>query len=392
MNGAIYSPASTTQPYLGNGRALTLSGANQSYIVSAPFLNLAYTSFTIEAWIYSTNVTGDRGIFGQCACSTCSNQCLFFLVRGDRLYAGFTLNDLSGSTAIAMNTWYHVAFVYNFAAKQQIWYLNGVQDSIASNAQPYQGTNGSIQIGAALVYSGTCYFTGYIDNVKLITRAKSSTEILYDASVTAYYSFDLSSLNYDNGPNGLNGLLINTAVVSGRVNQAMSFSGSSSYFQAYGFYQFIYSISNQPFSISLWLNPSAVSSSTIIQVTQQQSSGSCFSFMGITSPAGVTGQLMVEGYGWPVIYGPFLTINTWTHVSLTYSLANGMIMYINGVLFGSTGPSAFSTSGWITWLQIGTNFPCGGYIPSGNYQGSVDEMYVHSRELTQADISALANP
>jgi hypothetical protein len=392
MNGAIYSPASTIQPYLGNGRALTLSGANQSYVVPAPFFNLAYTSFTVEAWIYITNVTGDRGIFSQCACSTCANQCLYLLVRGDHLYASFTLNDLSGLTAIAMSTWYHIAFVYNYAANQQIWYLNGIQDSIASNAQPYQGTNGFIQIGAALVSSATCYFTGYIDNVKLITLAKSSTEILYDASVTAYYSFDLSSLNYDNGPNGLNGLSINTAVVSGRVKQAMSFSGSSSYFQAYGFYQLVFSIIAQPFSVSLWINPSSATSSTIVQITQQQSTGSCFNFIGITSPAGFTGQLMVQGYAWPTIYGPFLTLNIWTHVSVTYSSVNGMTLYVNGVLFGSTGTSTLSNTGWITWLQIGYNFGCSGNIQNSGYQGSIDEIYVHNRELTQADVSALANP
>jgi hypothetical protein len=394
MNGASYSLASTNQPYLGNGRALTLLAAsNQSYIVSAPFFNLAYTSFTVKAWIYSTNITGDRGIFSQCACSTCLNQCFYLILRSDRLYADFILNGLSGSTTIAINTWYHIAFVYNYATNQQILYVKGVQDAIASNVQPYQGTNASIQIGAAQILFTTYYFNGYIDNVKLTTRAKSSTEILFDASVTAYYSFDVSSLNNDNGPNGLNGLSINTAVVNGRVNQAMHFSGLSSYFQAYGFYQLMYSISNQPFSISLWINPSVVSSSTIVQITQQQSSGPCFNLIGITSTNVLTGQIMVQGCYWPIIYGPFLTVNTWTHVSVTYSSANGMTLYVNGVLFGSTGAFTLCTQTYLTWVQIGYNFAnTGGNVPNGGYQGSVDEVYVHSRELTQADINVLANP
>ena len=172
----------------------------------------------------------------------------------------------------------------------------------------------------------------------------------------------------------------------------MQFSGSSSYLQAYGFYQLDYSISTQPFSISLWLNPSAVTSSAIVQITQQQSSGSCFSLMGITSATGLTGHLMVQGYAWSIIYGPFLTMNTWTHVSLTYSSANGMTLYVNGVLFGSTGTCTFYGTGWITWLQFGSNFACSANVPNGGYQGSIDEIYVHSRELTQADITALANP
>jgi hypothetical protein len=93
-----------------------------------------------------------------------------------------------------------------------------------------------------------------------------------------------------------------------------------------------------------------------------------------------------------LIYGPFLTLNTWTHVSVTYSSANGMTLYVNGVLFGSTGAYGLCIQGYITWLQIGYNFGCGGYAPNAGYQGSIDEVYVHSRELTQADITVLANP
>jgi hypothetical protein len=395
MGGATYSVASTTQPYLANGRALTLSSASQSFLVSTPFLNLTYTSITVEAWIYPTNITGDHGIFSQCTCSTCANQCLVFILRSNHLYVDFNLNGLYGSTTIAINTWYHVAFTYNYATAQQILYVNGVQDAIASNVNPYQGTNASIQIGVALISSAAYYFIGYIDNVKLVTRAKSSTEILFDASVTAYYSFDLSSLNNDNGPNGFYGLAINTITVEGRVNEAIHFSGASSYFQIYGFYQLVYSIlGSNPFSVSFWMNPSAVSSSTIVQVTQQQSSGACYNMIGIISATGLTGQLMVQGYHWPIIYGPFLTTNIWTHVSVTYSITDGMILYINGIFFGSTGSFVLSGTGWITWVQIGFNFVSsgGGNVPNNVYQGSIDEFYVHSRELTQTDVTALANP
>jgi hypothetical protein len=143
---------------------------------------------------------------------------------------GFTLNDLSGSQTLTAFNWYHIAFVYNYQTQQQILYLNGVQDTIKSNAQPYQGTNGSIQIGSTQVFATTNYFNGFIDNLKVTTRAKSSTEILIDASLIAYYSFDLPYPSNNNGPNGLNGTLVNTVTVTGRVNQAMRFTGISSYF------------------------------------------------------------------------------------------------------------------------------------------------------------------
>ena len=396
VNGASYSPLSTTQPYLGNGRALNLvSSLSQSFLISSPFFNLSFTSFTIEAWIYSsTSYTGDNSVFSQCQCPTCANQCLYFLVRGGRLYADFILNDMAGSTILLTSVWYHVAFVYNYETQQQIVYLNGIQDGFKSNADPYQGTNGSIQIGWATAAVAPNYFNGFIDNLRLTTRAKSAAQILSDASLIAYYSFDLPNPTMDNGPNGLHGIAISTATVVGRVNQAMRFTGTSSYFQSYGFYQIGFGVSmNKPFSISMWINPSSVYSSTFLQQSTSQSGGSCLNMIGFYSTNGLAGQLVVQTYGFPTIYGPFIIINTWTHFSWTYSPTNGYTLYINGILFGSTGAYSLLASGVITWLQIGYSFSCtAANINNAGYQGSIDEIYIHNRELTQNDVALLANP
>jgi hypothetical protein len=105
MNGAGYVPYTNTLVYDGNSSALSLTAAsNQSVLVSNPFLNLTYTSFTVEAWIYPTLLTSDRGIFGQCQCSTCANKCFYFNVREGYLYADFIDNYVSGSTALSTNT------------------------------------------------------------------------------------------------------------------------------------------------------------------------------------------------------------------------------------------------------------------------------------------------
>ena len=174
---------------------------------------------------------------------------------------GFSLNDIAGVTTLAVNTWYHVAFVYNYDTMQQIIYLNGVQDRISSSSQPYQGQSGVTQIGVLQsALSQSTYFNGYIDNVRVTTRAKSAAEILNAASLMAYYSFDLPNQLLDSGPNGLHGTQINTALVSGRVNQGMRFTGSSSFFQAYGFYTLGWGVvTGRPFTIAFWVNPESFS-------------------------------------------------------------------------------------------------------------------------------------
>jgi hypothetical protein len=204
-------------------------------------------------------------------------------------------------------------------------YLNGVQDGIKSNAGPYQGINGIIDIGSTNVSLTTNYFNGYIDNVRVTTRAKSAAEILSDASLIAHYSFDLPFSNLDNGPNGLNGISVNTAMTVGRVNQALYFTGSSSYCQAHDFYQAGYV--NKPFSISMWLNPLSTAASTFLQQSTAQSGGSCLNMIGLYSASGLAGQLAAQTYGFPTIYGPYITTNTWTYFSWTYSPTNGFIRF-----------------------------------------------------------------
>ncbi len=405
VNGATYTASSPTQPYVGNGRALSLptpsgSSINSSFLVSS-FFNLSYQSFTVEAWIYATTAySGDNGIFGQCACSTCPNQCLHLIVRSGRLYMGFSLNDLVGTTTLSVNTWYHVAFVYDYAALQQIIYLNGVQESIKSSAQPYQGRSGVILMGASQLLSQTSYFTGYIDNVKVTTRAKTSAEILDGATLMAYYPFDLPNQLQDRGPNGMNGVQRNTALVTGRVNEGLRFTGSNSFFQAYGFYSLAWGVvSNRPFTIALWVNPTTTASSTIVQVSPFQNSSFSpayiMNLIGFWSSGGTNnGQLVTQLYNWPSVFGPFLPLNTWTHVAFTFSTTRGNTQYVNGVSIGSTGAtSSGNVYSYILWLHIGYNFCWSSpYVPCTGYQGSVDEVYIYSRELSQPEIAVLANP
>ena len=361
-------------------------------------MNLSYTSFTIEAWIYYTISTSDRGIFGQCQCSTCTNQCLYLILRSNHLYIGFTLNDLSGSVTLSLSTWYHIAFVYNYQTKQQILYINGVQDSIRSSVQPYQGQSGNITIGSTQVYLTTNFFNGYIDNVIITTRAKSANEILGDASLMAYYSFDLPYQNFDNGPSGLNATSLNTGIVTGRINQAMRFTGTTtSYFQAYGFSNMPYGVlQNKPFSISMWLNPSPIATATIVQAISSFASFYCVNLLSIYSYTGSTGQIQVltPFNGPSILTGPFITQNTWTHVSLTYSYTNGYTLYINGILFGSTGgPVSYSyVTTYFAYLYISYYYSCSNSYINTPYQGSIDEVYIHNRELTQSDVTTLANP
>jgi hypothetical protein len=144
----------------------------------------------------------------------------------------------------------------------------------------------------------------------------------------------------------------------------------------------------------MWINPSLVVSCSFVQISTSQLTSTCTNLIGIYSAvAGSAGQITVQSYYWPTIFGPFVTANVWTHISWTYGSTDGYSLYVNGIRFGTTGAATYSSSGSIMWLQIGFNFICTtSYLANNAYQGSIDEIYVHNRELAASEVYALANP
>jgi hypothetical protein len=303
---------------------------------------------------------------------------------------GFTLDDLLGSTSLTINTWYHVAYVYDYSSQTQYVYIQGVLDNSRTSAGPYKGQNGPILIGSSQLSSSL--FNGYIDNVAITTIAKSAAEILIDGGEVVYFSFDGSSLSEDMGPNKMNGTISNAAAATGKIGQGLAFSGAvSSYLQIYGFYQL--GQSNKAYSFALWIYPYSVAGGVLIQISDYQNqSGWCYSSMGLD----YLGQIVMVVYNGnvPTIVGSILSARTWTHLALTYSQTDGLRMYINGTLWGTTGSITWASSGQIDWLSIGSYVTsyCGtGTIFSVPFQGVIDEFYAYRRELNASEVVTLAS-
>ncbi|CAF4472215.1 unnamed protein product, partial [Rotaria sp. Silwood2] len=381
----------------------SLSVSSQRFTVSSYF-NMSYRSFTVEAWIYPTTVSGDNTIFSQCACITCTNQCLTLILRGGRLYMSFGFNDLQGTTQLTASVWYHVAFVYNYATSQQIIYLDGVQDGVRTSTQPYQGQNGSIIIGAQ---STSYYYFGYIDNLALTTRAKSASEISDDATLMFYYSFDLPNPFYGN----LLSLFNNTAywnyftsysnylsisTTTGRVNQGIRPAITPSYFQMCCFYQMAM-FNNKPYTFAIWIYPTSIAGGSIVHVSYYHSnSGSGTTCNGHDVLAlTYSGQILAQLYqssSYQSYIGRRLSINTWTHVAGTYSSSNGLILYVDGVQEGSVSATTYGNCGFPFFVTLGYSWNIGyGYSPGISFQGYLDEFYTYRRELSATEILALAS-
>jgi hypothetical protein len=358
----------------------------------------------------------ERGIFGQCQSSSTTDQCLSLSIQNSRLHLGFNNDDLYGTTYLSTSTivWLHVAFVYDYKSMQQSIYLDGVLEATTEASGiavgPYKGTTGPVTIGWT---TGGHFFNGDIDQLQVSSGAKTACEILNDATLTAYYAFDTSGSYLDSSINVIHGTANLLITVSGRVNQAYSFQYTLSYFQSVAFTAYS---PDDPFSISLWVKPFSINGGTLIHLSTNidGSSLACFDLLGFNSSGQLIGQLYSTYTSCPPTYcrsttnvgGPIMTANTWTHIVLTYSSVNGLTLYTNGTLRGVTTPfSSFPLSSpdykvrpYMTVGNQGTSSSipaCTGGSPSlssAAYQGIIDELRVYSRELSITEICSLFNP
>ncbi|CAF1327744.1 unnamed protein product [Adineta steineri] len=222
-------------------------------------------------------------------------------------------------------------------------------------------------------------------------NARSASDILSDATLTTWHSFDCG-ISFDSGPLRINGTANNVILASGRVGQGLSFTSSSSYYQLYGFP--VLGTSNHPYSISLWIQRTSTGGGSLVHVSSQTDGGGwCLDFMGFSS----SGQIIGSSYGTAVtdVIGPVLSINVWTHVATTFSTTNGVRLYLNGSLIGSTGAMTYSASGALNTVILGSSraASCGtNSTVAGTFYGYLDEFRLYSRELTAAEVTALANP
>jgi hypothetical protein len=117
---------------------------------------------------------------------------------------------------------------------------------------------------------------------------------------------------------------------------------------------------------------------------------------------GLSATFQIIGQNWNAasalaITGPVIPVSVWTHVVSSYSATNGMRLWINGTLIGSSGAFSYSPSSAYTTITLGSSLGGTGSCASGNivkgqFYGMMDELFVYSRELNASEVATLANP
>ncbi|CAF1307784.1 unnamed protein product [Adineta steineri] len=392
-------PTFITEGYVG--QAISFDATLHQYLYTS-YIPLRNISFTVDAWIYQNGMPNptDYNIVGMCP-SMSTRNCLQIGIRSQKLYFSFWLPDSTGVTTIQTDQWLHTAFVFDQTTNTMTTYLNGFPDQSLNTNQSLLCSTGNFTIGInALIRPPNNTFQGYIDNLSVTGRAKSSCEVLEIATLAARFHFDnISSLD-DFGPNQVDKSALNYVIISGFINEAISFSGTStSYFQTWGFTSF--GIMNKAFSFAFWIKPQLLSGTLIHLSTSSLGTGTtCFPLLAFASNGSIVAQVLLTNGIIVSAIGPLLptSSSSWISIVQTWSSNNGLKLYINNTLVSSAVATTFLTSNsTMNYLTLGnclngcSSCTNGLIVSPGSFSGAIDEWLVFSRELNEDDVCAHFN-
>jgi len=178
---------------------IKLTGTAQAPNTGNIASNLGEKQFTLSAWIKQTGagITTTSGTGGITAVPIISKgksegdgsaiDCNYILgiTAAGKLaadyeqYGGGQNYPVTGSTTLALNTWYNVAATYDGTAWKL--YVNGTQDGTATvPADPRYDSIQNAAIGSALNSTGVSSggFNGLIDDARIYNRALSASEVV----------------------------------------------------------------------------------------------------------------------------------------------------------------------------------------------------------------------
>jgi hypothetical protein len=292
-------------------------------------------------------------------------------------------------------------------------YINGVQDATTTSVpSTIKNSSANLEI-ASENGGGTNRMAGNIDQVLVYNYARTPAQIAWDynrGAAVAWYKMDECSgttLNDASG-NGFNATLTigattpQTAVgsctdglsssawyngASGKYNSSINLDGADDY-AATANNAFIAAngLTYNNVSYGGWFNPATtVASKTLLHKNNE--------FRLITDSSGYPRCELYNSGAWDTANAATkttaLTLGAWQQVYCVYNAglgSNNLKLYINGLLVGQANKTNAITSLSSTPLSIGRN-----PIPSGYYNGKIDDAHIYNYALTPQQLLLLYN-
>lgn len=186
-----------------NSYSLLLDGTDDhAEVTGSSEIQISYP-LTISAWIYPTaNASSSnwRAVISWGAASTGQGRFLAIANTTNNLVFGSYVSSVTSSTALSLNTWYHVAATVTTGATKL--YINGSLDTTGTNTLN-SFTYGKTHVGE-LYYSQTTasrHFAGNIDELALFNSVLSDNEINQIYNLGKPFDLNSDAGNYSSSSN-----------------------------------------------------------------------------------------------------------------------------------------------------------------------------------------------
>ena len=365
-------------------KALQLDGSSGfATLASAEFLGLVDCDFTVEAWVRVSG-WGDTDylpIVGTAA--TEGQQGLHLAIKEQKPYMGFYQNDTSGSTVLATDTWYHLAWRFAAASGEQTLFVNGVQDGTSTGNGAFQGTE-DLFVGR---YAAQNFFDGEIADLRIWRRALSAADVLEgmhrrlegdEPGLAGYWPLDdgagASAANRKAGQDGQSRDAVAASLPSPlppRLDRVLTFERDY---------------------LRVWMEvPTTESTHEFWFKTSDPNAGllSC----GRVDDTNTDRDIYLHGgnirfYVWGgatyTTTGLDLADGQWHHVAHVFgSSVSGQRLYVDGIEC-KTGTRTSSSFGRMQWIAVGQSNRASNKI----FSGQIAEVRIWDKALTQAEIRA----
>jgi hypothetical protein len=364
-------------------------------------------SFSVSAWIRLTDKTrnsvavtqvGGRASAFALYYSSSYNKWIFnrTAVDGDTQ----TYTRALSTTVPAVNTWVHLAGVYDATAQQVKLYVNGVLEGTAAFTTPWSAT-GALQIGRSKVAGALGeYWPGDIDALRVYDRVLLPGEVQQVPKLTSHWKLDETSGTTSadavggrtatwaaSGVSRTTGVSGNAVAVNGSTGALATTAPAVR--------------TDGSFTVSAWVRPDAVGKNGIA-VSQLGSAVGAFNLGWAwnadyaayqwsvrTSATDASGSAVREATD--LFNSP--TVGTWTHLVAVYDAAEHKLrLYVDGQAVDETYHASAWNAGGSVLLGRGqvSNVTFSQYLTGG-----IDDVRTYSGVLSDQEIfdiyGAIAN-
>jgi len=344
-----YWPEGQWSNYFSGSNTFLSASANTAFVLDG--------SFTVEAWVFLT-ATPANDADGKARANICnyyqsgstSSYQLHINKTDNLIFFGRNQSGvgITGSFNVPLNTWVHIAAVYN--GTTGAIYVNGTSVTLTTNNWAWVApSTPTFRVGALTQSSYTHYFPGYISNLRIVkgtalytSNFTPSTTPLTAVSGTSLLTCQSNRFK-DNSSNNFAITVTGTPTVQAfePFEPASSYAtsvGGSAYFGGVSDWMTIpantaTNVLGGDFTIEAWVFPNAFNAYNFIAMQDDGNSGSQ-NFQLLYTSAGLvkftTWSTSSRGSFWEILSTAALTRNAWNHVAVTRS-GTTTRLFLNGV-------------------------------------------------------------